>query len=101
MKAAIKNTSRAMQGVHTTDGLRFIEPGSTRTLDVADEYVDRVNSLPFFDAKWLSDDEDDDQDPEPLDRDDLKKQAAELGLEYPRNISTEKLKELIDAKLAS
>lgn len=35
-----------------------------------------------------------------LDRDDLKKQAAELGLEYPRNISTEKLNELIDAKLA-
>jgi hypothetical protein len=34
-------------------------------------------------------------------REDLKKQAGELGLEYPRNISTEKLKELIDAKLAS
>ncbi|WP_169194939.1 hypothetical protein [Devosia sp. MC1541] len=36
-----------------------------------------------------------------LDRDDLKKQADELGLEYARNISTEKLKELIDAKLAA
>jgi hypothetical protein len=52
MKAAIKNTSRALQGVHTTDGLKFIEPGSTSTLDVADDYVDRVNGLPFLEAKW-------------------------------------------------
>lgn len=36
-----------------------------------------------------------------LDRDDLKKQAAELGIEYARNASNEKIKELIDAKLAS
>ena len=35
-----------------------------------------------------------------LDRDDLKKQADELGIEYARNIPTEKLKELIDARLA-
>lgn len=37
----------------------------------------------------------------PNERDELKKQADELGLEYPKNISTEKLKELIDAKLAA
>ncbi len=36
-----------------------------------------------------------------LDRDELKKQAAELNLEYSRTITTNKLKELIDAKLAS
>lgn len=35
-----------------------------------------------------------------LDRDDLKKQASELGIEFARNIATDKLKELIDAKLA-
>lgn len=34
------------------------------------------------------------------DRDELKKQATELGIEYPANVKTEKLKELIDAKLA-
>ncbi|KQV83245.1 hypothetical protein [Rhizobium sp. Root1220] len=35
-------------------------------------------------------------------RDDLKKQAAELGItDFPGNISNVKLKELIDAKLAS
>jgi hypothetical protein len=37
----------------------------------------------------------------PSERDELKKQAAELGLEFPANIRTDKLRELIDAKLAS
>ncbi len=35
-----------------------------------------------------------------LDRDDLKKQADELGIQYPSNVKTTKLKELIDAKLS-
>ncbi len=48
----------------------------------------------------------DEKDKEPVNnqpsaRDELKKQADELGLEYAKNISTEKLKELIDAKLAA
>lgn len=48
----------------------------------------------------------DDADKEPVtnqpnERDELKKQADELKIDYPKNISTEKLKELIDAKLAS
>lgn len=157
MKATIKNTSRAPQGVHTVDGIQFIDPGKTRTLDIADDYVQRVKGLSFFEigkdidrgptpddiAVWtreqlveatlegireeISRATDDDlrrglnslygrrsgQDPldhdgdgkkggsVPSEREELKKQAAELELEYPRNISTEKLKELIDAKLAS
>lgn len=100
MKATIKNTSRAPQGVHTVDGLKFIEPGATVPVDVADDYVDRVKALPFLDAKWAGE-KAEGSDADVLDRDDLKKQAAELELEYPRNISTEKLKEMIDAKLAS
>jgi hypothetical protein len=52
MKAKIKNTSRAPQGVHTTEGMQFIEPGHARTLDVADDYVERVKALPFLDAEW-------------------------------------------------
>lgn len=34
-------------------------------------------------------------------RAELKKQAAELGIEFAKNISTDKLKELVDAKLAA
>lgn len=98
MKAEIKNTSRATQGVYTVSGLMFIEPGQTRELDVAEDYVERVLELPFLDAKW---EDDADDPPAALDRADLKKQADELGLEYKKNITTEKLKELIDAKLAS
>lgn len=37
----------------------------------------------------------------PSERDELKKQAGEIGIEYAKNITTEKLKELIDAKLAA
>lgn len=53
MKAKIKNTSRAPQGVHCVDGLKFIEPGATRTLVVADGYVERVKALPFLEAEWV------------------------------------------------
>lgn len=37
----------------------------------------------------------------PSERDELKKQAGELGLEYARNITTEKLQDMINAKLAA
>lgn len=48
MKATIKNISRASQGVPCVDGLQFIEPGQTRTLDVVPEYVERLKALPFM-----------------------------------------------------
>jgi hypothetical protein len=52
MKATITNTSRASQGVHSVDGLVFIDAGKSRDVDVADDYVERVKSLPFFASKW-------------------------------------------------
>lgn len=49
MKAMITNTSAALQGVWTAgDGLQQIEPGQTRTLVIADSYVDRAHALPFL-----------------------------------------------------
>ena len=48
MKAEITNTSKADQGVYTTDGLKFIAPGETRTLEIAKDYVERATSLPFL-----------------------------------------------------
>lgn len=38
---------------------------------------------------------------EPLDREALKARAAELGVEFPRNITTEKLAELVAAQAAA
>jgi len=147
MKASITNNSRALQGVHTVTGLVFIEPKATNTLDVADDYVERVKSLSFLHAEW-------DDTPaakaavkpktaapakpaanapselsglrteykaafgkgpspkwdadtiraklaEKSSSDDLKKQASELGIEFQDDITDDKLKELIDAKLAA
>lgn len=51
MHANITNTSRAAQGVWTTDGLRFLQPGETRPLTIAADYVDRVERLPFLVVK--------------------------------------------------
>jgi hypothetical protein len=78
-------------------------PGKS-SLDVEQADWDTVKDHPVVVA-WIKAEHlivtgEDDDDPKLSERDDLKKQAAELGLEYPRNISTEKLKELIDAKLA-
>lgn len=46
----ITNTSRAPQGVHTTNGLMFIAPGETRDLDVLDSYRPRVDALPHLEC---------------------------------------------------
>jgi len=48
MKATITNNSRTSQGVHSVDGLVFIDAGATREVDVADDYVDRLKKLPFL-----------------------------------------------------
>lgn len=42
MRATIKNTSRANQGVHTTEGLIFIEPGHQRTVTIHPDHVERT-----------------------------------------------------------
>lgn len=43
MRATIKNTSPALQGVHTADeGLVWIEPGSQRTLTIHEDHVERT-----------------------------------------------------------
>lgn len=52
MKATITNTSRALQGVHSVEGLVFIDAGKSMPVDVADDYVERVKALPFFTAEW-------------------------------------------------
>lgn len=48
MKMQITNNSRALQGVHSTAGLVFIEAGATQEVDVAQGYAERVKALPFF-----------------------------------------------------
>jgi hypothetical protein len=76
------------------DGRSSAAPASSPAVD-ASELEDLKRQLAERDAELakLKDDK-------PTERDELKKQADELGLQYPGNISNVKLKELIDAKLA-
>jgi len=106
----ITNKSAAPQGVHTVSGVAFIKPGQSRDLELTDaglKQAKRLSFLAFADAPHPLDHDADGKpggaapnDP-PSERDDLKKQAAELGIEFPKNIATDKLRALIDAKLAA
>jgi cell division protein FtsB len=44
----ITNISRASQGVHSTRGLVFIEPGETKDIEVAEDHVKRVKASAFL-----------------------------------------------------
>ncbi len=48
MLMTITNNSRAEQGIWTETGLQIVQPGQTRTLDVAQNYVKRVKALTFL-----------------------------------------------------
>lgn len=78
--------------------------GNDGSLEVEKKDWDGVKDHPvvkaWLDAGHLKIDGSVEED-DGLDREDLKKQASELGIEFARNIATDKLKELIDAKLAA
>lgn len=42
MKATVKNISKANQGVHTVDGLIYIEPGHQKTSTIHPDHVERT-----------------------------------------------------------
>lgn len=96
----ITNNSKALQGVNTLSGVVYLQPGESRDdLDFSVEEGLHVKTLKFLRISG-GEPANEPANPDALDRDDLKKQAAELGLDHPRNIPTEKLKDLVDAKLA-
>ncbi|MFK4794660.1 hypothetical protein [Sphingobium sp. ZW T5_29] len=45
MKATITNKSKALQGVWTVDGLQFIEPGQSKTLEIHEDHVEATKRL--------------------------------------------------------
>jgi len=87
----VTNLEKGPRGINTTSGAVLVEVGETVEVEVSEAELKVAQATGWFDFSEV----------EPgLDRDDLKKQADELGIEYPKNISTAKLKELVDAKLA-
>ncbi len=95
----LMNPLKRIEGLQTVNGAVYFKPGQTRTVTLTEAQAERAMEIGFVPVMPASEPV---KEPvaEPLDRDDLKKQADELEIEYPKNIPTEKLKELIDAKLA-
>lgn len=131
----VTNNSKALQGIHTLDGLVYVPPGETKSVRLNETLHGHAKALDFFKLEGEPEKDDLGKADQPAgqaasiealnaeidnlkkqlaerdaelaklkadepDRDDLKKQADELGIEYPSNVKTAKLKELIDAKLA-
>lgn len=120
------NTQRGPRGINTTLGSVLVGPGQSVEVDVYQREQQHIEAAGWFEVEgdYSPDPEnsvagastsavDDlrrqlaERDAElaalrsgSLDRDALKAEADQLGLDYARNISTEKLKELIDAKKA-
>jgi hypothetical protein len=65
--------------------------------NIEQEESARVDGYDDWHADHARTNDTDPHEPEELDRDALKARAAELGIEHARNISTEKLAELIAA----
>ncbi|WP_127524590.1 hypothetical protein [Mesorhizobium sp. Z1-4] len=102
----VTNNSKRVEGFHTVTGFRQVKPGETRDLDLSDEAVKLAKRLPYIALGGAKDKAKSETQPNaegdtPIDdRDELKAQADELGIDYAKNISTDKLREMIDAKLA-
>lgn len=91
----VTNTSTGPRGLNTVEGTILLEPGEAREVELSEAEAKIAKGTGWFTFDG------DDADGGELDREDLKKQADELGIDYAKNISSVKLKELIDAKLAS
>lgn len=96
----ITNTSQAPQGVNTKSGVVYLKPGEGRDLDLEDVEMTALKKVPHVTIGEPPKDEDGDGVVDSTDRTALKAKADELGLDYPKNIPTEKLNDLVTAKLA-
>lgn len=90
----VTNISQGPRGINAVSGPVLLEPGQSIDLDVLPAEFKIAKGTGWFDIDGETVEDTGD------DREELKKQANELGIEYAKNIPTDKLKELIDAKLA-
>jgi Uncharacterized protein conserved in bacteria (DUF2184) len=92
----VVNNSKALQGVNTSKGVVYLRPGELKDVDFTKEGLEQARRLPFLALRG----DKDDKAAADNERDELKKKADALGIDHAKNISTDKLKELVDAKLA-
>lgn len=91
------------RGINTSSGPVLLDPGQTVDVDVSAAELKVAKATGWFSFAGKNSSQSDEflqgkgADTE---REDLKKQADELGIDYAKNIPTDKVKELVDAKLA-
>lgn len=91
----VTNISKGPRGLNAKTGPVLVEVDQTVDVDMSDAEYKVSKGTGWFEFSGKAEKDDDG-----LDREELKAQAKELGIEHAGNISDVKLKELIDAKLA-
>ncbi|NMX65694.1 hypothetical protein [Pseudomonas sp. WS 5079] len=91
----VTNSSKALQGVHTTDGVVYILPGETKEVDLTSEGHKGASRLTFLslDGKAPAGDGDE--------RTELFAKLKALGIDAAGNSKTETLQKKLDEALAA
>lgn len=91
----VTNSSKALQGVHTTDGVVYILPGETKEVDLTSEGHKGASRLTFLslDGKAPAGDGDE--------RTEIFAKLKALGIDAAGNSKTETLQKKLDEALAA
>ena len=91
----VTNNSKALQGVHTTDGVVYILPGETKEVDLTSEGHKGASRLTFLSVEGKAPAGDGDE------RTELFAKLKALGIDAAGNSKTETLQKKLDEALAA
>ena len=91
----VTNNSKALQGVHTTDGVVYILPGETKEVDLTPEGHKGASRLAYLSVEGKAPASDGDE------RTDLFAKLKALGIDAAGNSKTETLQKKLDEALAA
>ena len=91
----VTNNSKALQGVHTTDGVVYILPGKTKEVDLTPEGHKGASRLTFLSVEGKAPAGDGDE------RTELFAKLKALGIDAAGNSKTETLQKKLDEALAT
>ena len=91
----VTNNSKALQGVHTTDGVVYVLPGETKEVDLTPEGHKGASRLTFLSVEGKAPAGDGDE------RAELFAKLKALGIDAAGNSKTETLQKKLDEALAA
>lgn len=91
----VTNNSKALQGVHTTDGVVYVLPGETKEVDLTPEGHKGASRLAFLSVEGKAHAGDGDE------RTELFAKLKALGIDAAGNSKTETLQKKLDEALAA